>query len=334
MKKKLQIFISSTFTDLIKERQAAVSAILKAGHIPAGMELFTAGDESQMETIKRWIDESDIFMLILGGRYGSIEPTTSLSYTELEYDYAVNSGKPYFAVVIADEALEQKVREKGREVIENEAVKELAIFRKKVLSKTSAFFNDERDIRLAVHETIGEFLQRYTFKGWVSGDEIPDIQSFTEQINKLREENNRLSEDKEAIKRQLLDSQNNLEGNTTYDELVDILKRTEITTSIKNLVENEHEGKQIAKDLGLSEEEITSDLFTLLKNAGDTLIVGVYNRLKMSHLDKFLFFNVCPKLQVYGLAISEGVPGVAYRRFALSPKGIGFLEYINKHNID
>ncbi len=128
MKKKIQIFISSTYTDLIEERQAAVSAILKAGHIPAGMELFTAGDESQMETIKRWIDESDIFMLILGGRYGSVEPTTSLSYTELEYDYAVTSGKPFFAVVIDDKALEQKVKDRGRDVIENEYPKELAAF--------------------------------------------------------------------------------------------------------------------------------------------------------------------------------------------------------------
>jgi CRP-like cAMP-binding protein len=48
-----------------RERQAVVEAILKAGHIPAGMELFAAGDESQLETIYRWIDESDVFMLIL-----------------------------------------------------------------------------------------------------------------------------------------------------------------------------------------------------------------------------------------------------------------------------
>lgn len=72
MKKKLQIFVSSTFTDLKKERQAAVEAILKSGNIPAGMELFTSGNESQLETIKRWINESDIYCLILGGRYGSI----------------------------------------------------------------------------------------------------------------------------------------------------------------------------------------------------------------------------------------------------------------------
>jgi hypothetical protein len=199
MKKKIQIFVSSTYTDLIEERQAAVSAILKAGHIPAGMELFTAGDESQMETIKRWIDESDVFMLILGGRYGSIEPNTSLSYTELEYDYAVNSGKPYFAVVIEESALEQKVRERGTDVIEIKNTRELDAFRKKVLNRTSAFYRDMRDISLAVYETVSDFLVRYDFKGWVSGNDIPDIQSLTEQITKLREENKRLAEDNTAL---------------------------------------------------------------------------------------------------------------------------------------
>lgn len=54
MDKTLQVFISSTYSELKEERQAAVQAILKAGHIPAGMELSTAGDRSQMETIKRW----------------------------------------------------------------------------------------------------------------------------------------------------------------------------------------------------------------------------------------------------------------------------------------
>jgi hypothetical protein len=83
-KKRLQVFVSSTFIDLRDERQAAVEAILSAGHIPAGMELFAAGDESQMEVIKGWIDQSDVYLLILGGRYGSIEPKTGKSYVELE----------------------------------------------------------------------------------------------------------------------------------------------------------------------------------------------------------------------------------------------------------
>ena len=50
--KKLQVFISSTYKDLIDERQAAVEAVLNAGHIPAGMELFKAGDQTQKDIIR------------------------------------------------------------------------------------------------------------------------------------------------------------------------------------------------------------------------------------------------------------------------------------------
>src|SRR4051812_29297537 len=118
-RRKLQVFVSSTYLDLQLERQAAVEAILKAGHIPAGMELFAAGDESQLETIKRWIDESDVFMLILGARYGSLEPKTAISYVELEYDYALNREMPIFAVVISEEEIDRRVRIGGREVMEH-----------------------------------------------------------------------------------------------------------------------------------------------------------------------------------------------------------------------
>jgi Domain of unknown function (DUF4062) len=167
MKRRLQVFVSSTFTDLLLERQAAVSAILKAGHIPAGMELFTAGDRSQMETIKQWIDESDVYMLILGGRYGSIEPTSGISYIELEYDYALQQSKPIFAVVITDAALEAKIKSGGSSYMEKDNPKELALFRKKVLSNISSFFEDPKDIKLCVHESLADFAANRDLKGWV-----------------------------------------------------------------------------------------------------------------------------------------------------------------------
>ena len=120
LKKRLQVFVSSTYLDLKQERQAAVSAILSAGHIPAGMELFTAGDQSQMEVIKQWIDQSDVYLLILGSRYGSIEPETEKSYTHLEYEYAVSKNKPLFACVIKDSAIEPRVQELGKMFLKQE----------------------------------------------------------------------------------------------------------------------------------------------------------------------------------------------------------------------
>jgi hypothetical protein len=167
--RKYQVFVSSTFRDLQPERQAAVEAILLAGHIPAGMELFSAGNESQLQVIRQWIHESDIFMLILGNRYGSIEPKSQLSYTELEYDHAMSLGKPLFALVLSDAAIEAKL-EAYREFNAGEAnVEKYAAFKEKVLSKISRHVDDEKDIKLHTMKSIQSIEVKYRLSGWVRG---------------------------------------------------------------------------------------------------------------------------------------------------------------------
>ena len=49
MEKKYQIFISSTYTDLIEERKKVRDTILNMLHFPVGMEVFGAADEEQWE---------------------------------------------------------------------------------------------------------------------------------------------------------------------------------------------------------------------------------------------------------------------------------------------
>ncbi|NEM98199.1 DUF4062 domain-containing protein [Pontibacter burrus] len=191
--KKLQVFVSSTFTDLKEERQAAVEAILSAGHIPAGMELFTAGDESQMTVIKRWIDESDVYLLILGGRYGSVEAKTGKSYTHLEYEYAIEKKKPHFAVVVTDKALDAKISAIGREALEQEHPKELKEFKTTVLSgKVVKFWDDYKDIKLAIHETLSEFMYSKDLIGWIRGDNAVNTGALAEEIARLTKENSEL----------------------------------------------------------------------------------------------------------------------------------------------
>ncbi len=187
--KKLQVFVSSTYADLIEERQAAVEAILSAGHIPAGMELFSAGDESQMTVIERWIDESDVYLLILGGRYGSIEPKTGKSYTHLEYEYAVKQKKPLFAVVISEKSLDEKVRLFSRTVLELDNVKEFKEFKSIVLSNLVKFWDDKKDIKLAIHETLSEFSYVKKLTGWIRGDNNVNMNILAEEIARLTKEN-------------------------------------------------------------------------------------------------------------------------------------------------
>src|SRR4051794_35054859 len=89
--KRYQVFVSSTYIDLKEERRAVTEAIMEMDHFPAGMELFPAFDEEQFSFIKKIIDDSDYYILIVGGRYGSVDEN-GISYTEKEFDYAVSQG--------------------------------------------------------------------------------------------------------------------------------------------------------------------------------------------------------------------------------------------------
>jgi|CXWL01.1.fsa_nt_gi hypothetical protein len=194
-KRKLQVFVSSTFTDLHDERQAAVEAILAAGHIPAGMELFAAGNESQMQMIKRWIDESDVFMLILGGRYGSVEPKSGKSYIHLEYEYALKEKKPLFAIVITDTYLNEKAKKYGLDVLEQVHPDKLNKFRDLVHNKIVRFWDDTKDIKLAITNTLNEFNQYLSdFVGWFPGSEIVNFVAAVEKLEQLKIENTILVE--------------------------------------------------------------------------------------------------------------------------------------------
>lgn len=191
--RKLQVFVSSTFIDLQEERQAAVQAILNAGHIPAGMELFTAGDESQWTIIKRWIEESDVYMLLLGGRYGSIEPKSGKSYTHLEYEYALKLKKPLFAIVMQEQALDEKVKQKGKSILELDNPQGLKEFRQVVTGNMCAFWSDLKDIKLSINDSIRDIEYRYedSLKGWVK-DEGTNLGSTLDELTRLSKENSEL----------------------------------------------------------------------------------------------------------------------------------------------
>lgn len=106
--------MSSTYEDLGDERQACATAILKANHIPAGMEYFHPTSEMK-GYIENWIIDSDIVFLILGGRYGSIDPETGLSFTEWEYRVAKENKKEVIILFLSESYLLEKLAKFRRE---------------------------------------------------------------------------------------------------------------------------------------------------------------------------------------------------------------------------
>lgn len=217
-KKKLQVFISSTYTDLIIERQEAVQAVLDAGHIPAGMELFKAGNETQLDTIYKWIDNSDVYMLILGGRYGSVEEKTGKSYTRLEYEYALKKGIPVFSVVLTDVFLKSKAASnQGIEIFEQTHIEKYNAFRKQVLTKIVRMVDDAKDIKLAIHTTLVDFLEEYQMVGWIRANESEANVGLLIQINDLNNDNKKLLEVNQELKKKIDLLESEFDSNLAFE---------------------------------------------------------------------------------------------------------------------
>lgn len=93
MDKKYQIFISSTYMDLKEIRLIAFTTILEMGHIPVGLDIFKTPDEYTTEKyVSKYIDASQLIVVIIGNRYGSIAESGK-SYVEEESIYALSKNK-------------------------------------------------------------------------------------------------------------------------------------------------------------------------------------------------------------------------------------------------
>lgn len=187
MEKRYQIFVSSTFADLQEERQQVIQALMEMDCIPAGMELFPAADEEQWEFIKRVIDDCDYYLLIIGGRYGSVS-TEGVSYTEMEYDYAVDRGLKVVALLheSPDELPASKVE------MDAEAREKLTAFRDKVATgRLVKFWNRSDQLPGLVALSLLKTIKTYPAVGWVRADKA-DATELLRQINELRQENDAL----------------------------------------------------------------------------------------------------------------------------------------------
>lgn len=193
MEKKLQIFVSSTYIDMIDERQAVVKAILDEGHVPAGMELFKGG-KSQLKTIKKWIDDSDIYLLILGGRYGSIDENSHLSYIQLEYEYAQKRNMPVFAILLEENYLLEKAIKLGKDNVfeTGEKIKAYNSFKNYVKTHIVRFANNIDSLKYQVNALLRDVYVDNDYKliGWVRGNKtLDDLSIFTEEDLKKINEN-------------------------------------------------------------------------------------------------------------------------------------------------
>lgn len=188
MDKRYQVFISSTFADLREERRAVIQAVIELNCIPAGMELFPAASEEQLQFIKRVIDDCDYYLLIIAGRYGSVG-ADGVSYTEKEFDYAVSRGLP----VIAFPYENPDDITLGKSEKDAALRKKLEEFRAKVCTgRIVKMWKNAHELPGYVAQSLSGVIHRHPATGWVRANRAAN-EDILNEINDLRKRNAKLS---------------------------------------------------------------------------------------------------------------------------------------------
>ncbi len=196
--------MSSTYKDLTEERAAVIQAILNLEHFPAGMELFPAANDDQWTLIKQVIDQSDYYVVVVGGRYGSVS-AEGISYTEMEYDYAVETGTPILGFVHGEP---DKI-ESGKTESTQKARKKLAEFRAKVETRMVKHFANADQLGGQVITSLNREIKKNPRTGWVRGDKAMTVETERKIID-LRERLATAEKERESAQKALVEDTSGL----------------------------------------------------------------------------------------------------------------------------
>jgi hypothetical protein len=180
MEKKFQVFISSTFLDLQGERQQVIQALLELDCMPIGMELFPASDQSKWSLITRVIEGCDYYLVIIGGRYGSVDETGT-SYTEREYDYAVEKGIPALAFLHA----KPDAIPAGKTELKPEVRVKLDAFRRKAEQRMCKYWNTPEELGAVISRSLYQTMKVQPRAGWVRADVTKTIEELPRSVSSV-----------------------------------------------------------------------------------------------------------------------------------------------------
>ena len=160
--RRYQVFVSSTYEDLIEERKLIYEALLETYCIPVGMELFPAAPEEKWKMICRLIDDCDYFIVIVAGKYGTLAPD-NLGWTEKEFDFARKGGREPIGFFHEDID-----RLPGKKLEATDAGRErLAAFTRKLRVGSCKPWMDGAGLASAVKTAIVNAILQKPMPGWV-----------------------------------------------------------------------------------------------------------------------------------------------------------------------
>lgn len=218
MDRRYQVFVSSTYADLMDERREVIQALLELDCIPAGMELFPAADDDQWQLIQQVIDDCDYYLVIVAGRYGSLHKD-GLSFTEKEYRYALEKKKPIIGFVHHDTT---KIPS-GNVDLDPDKQAKLDSFVALVKQKPVRFWADAKELGSQISRSLIKLIKSHPSPGWVKADNLAD-ETAAQEILTLRKEIDRLKREIEVTVHEQPQSARDLsQGSDRFAVSIDVI---------------------------------------------------------------------------------------------------------------
>jgi hypothetical protein len=148
----LKAFLSSTFLDLLEERKAVLDALHKKRTSTLAMEYFLASPSTPRETALDHLRDSDVMILVIGFKAGTLLPDGSGStYTSAEYDEILRLGKEPLVFVKQKRRWWERLASWRNDERDRKKRKALADFKARVGEKwTWNYFTTPDQLALAV----------------------------------------------------------------------------------------------------------------------------------------------------------------------------------------
>jgi protein-tyrosine phosphatase len=166
---KNTVFLSSVSSEFEDLRKKILHTILVGGYFPISMEYFTSSADEITSKLKQYISDCDYFVILLGKKSGSIDSLTRKSYTEIEYDIAIDLGlKP---IVFCKSVNDQE--ESVKNFIDKIKISQKCLWHT---------WNDDAEIPAAVVLALKDAEKSDPRPGWRRGIQIEVCQSPSEYM--------------------------------------------------------------------------------------------------------------------------------------------------------
>lgn len=200
MNVRYSVFLSSTFEDLREIRKELSYELFMNGYMVNNMESFGARNGTVWEVIKESIADSDMLVMVIAGRYGSINLDEGISFTEQEYNYAVERGIPVLVFIRDKNSISMADCDTG------EKKRKLDAFIKRIGDKkTVKFWTDLANLKLAIITALNREKNNPDIlkKGWIKNSAAleTEYKAFEAKLNSAKTELIKVEADTKRSKR-------------------------------------------------------------------------------------------------------------------------------------